>query len=154
VSSLGMTEPDYTRITYDLTMHVARTLVRLNPHMSFCYISGAGTDSSERGRSMWARVKGKTENDLMKLPFAKVFAFRPGYIKPTPGLRNAFLFSKLLAPLYPVLKTLFPHYVCTLRDIGLAMIFAVKGNSSRTVIENRDIAELARAGILREMTSS
>ncbi|MGN6292981.1 MAG: NAD-dependent epimerase/dehydratase family protein, partial [Chitinophagaceae bacterium] len=85
VSSIGMKEPDYYKVTYTLTLHVANTLVRLNPGMSFSYISGAGTDSSEKGRSMWARVKGKTENDLMKLPFRQVFAFRPGFIKPIKG---------------------------------------------------------------------
>src|SRR6266508_2253769 len=82
ISSVGMKEADYFKVTYTLTMHVAETLSRHNPDMTFCYISGAGTDSTEKGRIMWARVKGKTENDLMKLPFRDVFAFRPGFIKP------------------------------------------------------------------------
>src|SRR5215217_5837561 len=86
VSSVGMKEPEYTKMTYTLTMHVAEVLSSQNPDMTFCYVSGAGTDSSENGRSMWARVKGKTENDLMKLPFRQVFAFRPGIMSSSPGL--------------------------------------------------------------------
>jgi uncharacterized protein YbjT (DUF2867 family) len=88
VSSVGMKEPEYYRLTYTLTLNVAQTLSKCNPDMTFCYVSGASTDSTEKGRSMWARVKGKTENDLMKLPFKQVFAFRPGYMHPTPGLKN------------------------------------------------------------------
>ena len=93
VSSLGMKEADYNRVTYDLTLHVANTLVKINPEMTFCYVSGAGTDSSEQGRSMWARVKGKTENDLLKLPFNAAYMFRPGYIQPIKGLKNTYKFS-------------------------------------------------------------
>ncbi|MGN6638785.1 MAG: NAD-dependent epimerase/dehydratase family protein, partial [Mucilaginibacter sp.] len=96
VSSVGMKEPEYYRLTYTLTMNVAQTLSRLNPDMVFCYVSGASTDSTEKGRMMWARVKGKTENDLMKLPFKEVFAFRPGYMHPTPGLKNAISFYKYI----------------------------------------------------------
>ncbi len=113
VSSIGMNEKDYTRVTYDLTMAAATTLVKLNPSMSFCYVSGIGTDSTERGRSMWARVKGKTENDLAKLPFKAVYSFRPGFIKPIRGLQNTLAFAKALGPLFPALRFLFPRYVCT-----------------------------------------
>src|SRR6195952_3408401 len=88
VSSIGMKEPEYYKLTYTLTMHVAETLSKLNMDMVFCYISGANTDSTEKGRSMWARVKGKTENDLMKLPFEQVFAFRPGFMRATEGQKN------------------------------------------------------------------
>ena len=84
-----MKEQEYTRVTYDLTMNFAQTLSKLNPDMTFCYVSGAGTDSSEKGRMMWARVKGKTENDLMKLKFKNVYAFRPAFMKPTRGQKNA-----------------------------------------------------------------
>jgi uncharacterized protein YbjT (DUF2867 family) len=144
VSSIGMKEAEYTRLTYDLTMHAAATLSKLNPGMTFCYVSGAGTDSGEKGTSMWARVKGKTENDLMKLPFKSVFAFRPGFIRPTKGLKNAFMLAKVLGLFYPVLRNLFAPYVCTLHDLGLAMIqAATKGHASH-IVENIDIAQLAR----------
>ncbi|MFB3055726.1 MAG: NAD-dependent epimerase/dehydratase family protein, partial [Ignavibacteriaceae bacterium] len=92
VSSIGKKEEEYTRITYDLTIHVANTLLKLNPDMIFTYVSGVGTDSTETGRSMWARVKGKTENDLRKLPFKASYMFRPGYIQPTKGLKNTYKF--------------------------------------------------------------
>jgi len=144
VTSIGKSEEVYRRLTYDLTISAARTLSRLNPEMSFCYVSGIGTDSSEQGRSMWARVKGKTENDLMKLPFRAVYAFRPGYIKPTPGLKNSLTLAKMAAPLYPVLKLLLPKYVCTLEDVGRAMIRAAETGYPKSVLECRDIAQLAQ----------
>src|SRR3990172_10385660 len=145
VTSVGKTEEEYRRLTYDLTMAAARTLSRLNAEMVFCYVSGLGTDSSEHGRSMWARVKGKTENDLMKLPFKAVYAFRPGFIKPTPGLKNSLTFSKALAPLYPVFKLLFPKYICTLEDVGRAMIHAAEGGYPKRILECRDITQLSQA---------
>ncbi|MFI5237978.1 MAG: NAD-dependent epimerase/dehydratase family protein, partial [Ignavibacteriales bacterium] len=111
VSSVGKKEDEYKRITYDLTLNFANTLVKLNPEMTFCYVSGVGTDSTEKGRSMWARVKGKTENDLMKLPFKAAYMFRPGYIQPTKGLKNSYKIYKVFTPFYPILKTLFPKYV-------------------------------------------
>lgn len=144
VSSIGMKEPEYYHKTYNLTLHVAETLSRLNRDMTFCYISGAGTDSSEKGRSMWARVKGKTENDLMKLPFKKVYAFRPGYIQPTRGLKRAHGFYKYVSWMYPVLHSLFPNATCTLQEVGLAMInIALKGYE-KSIIEVKDIAALAK----------
>ncbi len=144
ISSVGMNEQNYRRITHDLTMHAATTLSRLNADMTFCYVSGAGTDSSEKGRSMWARVKGKTENDLMKLSFKRVYLFRPGYIKPIKGLRHAFTFSKIAGVIYPLWKILLPKYVCTLEDLGLAMIQATKRGYPKRILENPDIAEIAR----------
>lgn len=144
VSSIGMNEREYTRVTYDLTLHAARVLSELNPAMTFCYVSGAGTDSTEMGRSMWARVKGKTENDLTKLPFKGVYLFRPGFIKPIPGLRNAFMLSRVLGLLYPLWKLLIPRYVCTLEDLGLAMIKSARQGYPRRILENKDIAQLAR----------
>lgn len=143
VSSIGKSEDVYRLLTYDMTMAAARTLVRLNPGIVFCYVSGLGTDSTERGRSMWARVKGKTENDLMKLPFKAVYAFRPGYIKPTAGLKNSLVFSRVLAPLYPLLRVLFPRHVCTLEELGRAMIRAAAFGFKRKVLECPDIMELA-----------
>ncbi|MGA7161474.1 MAG: NAD-dependent epimerase/dehydratase family protein [Bacteroidota bacterium] len=147
VSSIGMTERDYTRITYDLTMNAAKTLSRLNREMTFCYVSGAGTDSSENGRSMWARVKGKTENDLMRLTFKAAYAFRPGYIKPIKGLKNSYRISEMLALIYPVFKALIPNHVCTLEDLGLAMIQAALVGYPQKILENKDIARLAATNL-------
>jgi hypothetical protein len=104
VSSVGMKELEYYNLTYALTMHVAQTLSRINPGMTFCYVSGSGTDSTEKGRLMWARVKGKTENDLMKLPFKQVYAFRPGFMKPTKGLKNTLPFYKYVTWMYPFFR--------------------------------------------------
>lgn len=143
VTSIGKNEQEYTRLTYDLTMAAARTLVRLNPEMAFCYVSGLGTDSTEQGRSMWARVKGKTENDLRKLPFKAVFAYRPGFIRPTPGLKNTLIFAKPLGPLYPILRVLVPKYVCTLEDVGRSMISVVQYGYPKDVLECEDIRQSA-----------
>lgn len=144
VTSINKNEEEYTKLTYTLTMNVARTLSKLNPEMIFCYISGAGTDNSEKGRSMWARVKGKTENDLMKLPFKNVYAFRPGYIHPTKGLKNAHSFYKYFLWLYPVLRGLFPKFVTTLKELSDAMINSVLKGYDKKVIEVPDILELAK----------
>lgn len=144
VSSVGMKEDEYTRLTYDLTMTAARTLSALNLGMTFCYVSGTGTDSTEQGRSMWARVKGKTENDLAKLPFKAVYNFRPGFIKPIKGLRHAHGFATILGWCYPLWRFLLSKYVCTLEDLGRAMIRAVRIGYTKQVLENTDIAYLAR----------
>ena len=145
VSSVGMSEKDYTRVTYDLTMKAAKTLSRLNLDMTFCYVSGAGTDSTEKGRIMWARVKGRVENRLMELPFKAVSLFRPGFIKPIKGLRHAHIISEVVGMMYPLFKVMSPKYVCTLEDVGLAMIQAAKAVPARQIIENKDIAQLAKA---------
>ncbi len=142
VSSLGMKEDEYRKITYDFTMAAANTLSSLNPDMTFCYVSGQGTDSSENGRMMWARVKGKTENDLLKLPFKSAYMFRPGYIRPTKGLRNAYRLSRALGGIYPVLKIIARNHVCTLEDLGLAMIGVTKEGYPRKVLENSDITSV------------
>jgi hypothetical protein len=144
VSSVGMKEPEYTRITYDLTMNFAHTLGKLNPDMIFCYVSGAGTDSSEKGRIMWARVKGKTENDLMKLQFKNVYAFRPAFMKAVKGQKNLPKFYKYIQFPYPVLHALFPQYFGTLSDVGLAMINCALAGAEKKVLEARDIAEIAK----------
>jgi uncharacterized protein YbjT (DUF2867 family) len=143
VSSVGMTEKAYTRVTYDLTMEAAKTLSKLNPDMTFCYVSGAGTDSTEKGSSMWARVKGRVENRLKEFPFKSVYLFRPGFIKPIKGLRHAHTISEVVGLMYPLFKVISPKWVCTLEDVGLAMIQAAKAGPSRRIIENRDIARLA-----------
>jgi hypothetical protein len=144
VSSVGMKEPEYYRLTYVLTMNVAQTLSRLNPDMTFCYVSGSGTDSTEKGKTMWARVKGKTENDLMKLPFAQVFAFRPGFMKATEGQKNILSFYKYIAWMYPFFRRFFPKFVCTLAEVGKAMINAARFGYEKKVIEVLDIVELAK----------
>ena len=149
VSSVGMKEKDYTRVTYDLTMQAARTLSLINPDMTFCYVSGAGTDTTEEGRLMWARVKGKTENDLMKLPFKAAYMFRPGFIKPIKGQKNAYALSGILGTLYPVLKALLPKYVCTLEELGHAMIKVSTNGYSQRILENRDISELGRKQVVK-----
>ena len=143
VSSVGMNERDYSRITYDLTMQAARTLSGFNPDMTFCYISGTGTDSSEKGRLMWARVKGKTENHLTRLPFKAVYLFRPGLMKPTKGQKNVKPLFKVLGLLYPLWKVLSPKNVCTLEEVGLAMIQASQTGYTKQILENKDIAQLA-----------
>ena len=144
VSSIGMNEEDYTKVTYTLTMNFARTVSRLNPNMSFSYISGTGTDSSENGRIMWARVKGKTENDLMKLPFKEAYAFRPGMLKPTEGQKNTLKYYKYLGWLYPVLKLIAPNTASSLQELGLAMINVSANGSDKKVLEVKDIIQLAK----------
>ncbi len=140
-----MKEPEYTQITYDLTLHFAEILVSLNPGMVFNYVSGTYTDSTEKGRVMWARVKGKTENDLMRLPFKNVYNFRPAFIKPSPGQINIPGFYKYVNWLFPVFRLLFPSHICTMSDIGLAMINSVLKGYSRQIIEVKDIKALAKS---------
>ena len=144
VSAVGMSEQEYHRLTYLLTLNLAQLLARQNNDMTFCYISGAGTDSSEKGRMMWARVKGKTENDLMKLPFKKVYAFRPGYMHPTKGLKNTLRYYKFLGWLYPLFRLLLPKYVSTLKELGLAMIQVTLKGYSKNILEVKDIVALAK----------
>lgn len=142
VSSVGMKEAEYRRLTYDLTLGFAKVVLFLNPDMTFCYVSGAGTDSSEKGKSMWARVKGKTENDLLSLGFKAAYMFRPGYIHPMRGIKsktplyNAFYI--VLKPLYPLLKRM-PKYVTDNAIIGRAMIRVALSGYSKSVLESIDI---------------
>jgi uncharacterized protein YbjT (DUF2867 family) len=142
VSSVGMKEPEYHRLTYELTMHMATLLSKSNPAMVFCYVSGAGTDSTE-SKTMWARVKGKTENHLMKLPFKKAYMFRPGFIEPTKGLKNTVKVYNYIGWLIPIMRSLSPGFICSLREIGLAMINAVKIGYDKQVLEVKDIKALA-----------
>lgn len=143
VSSIGMKKKDFYSLTYTLTMHMAEILSKQN-NMVFCYISGAGTDSTEKGSQMWARVKGKTENDLMKLPFKKVYAFRPGFLKPTKGQKNILSAYKFFGWLYPVVKTFFPKAACSIKELGLAMINAVRKGYSKDRVEVKDILVLSK----------
>lgn len=145
VSSVGMSKADYEKQTYDLTMHVAKTMATQNPDMTFCYVSGAGTDSSEAGRSHWARIKGKTENDLLKLPFKQAFMFRPAYMRSTPGLKNTKKGYKIVEFLEPVLKLIAPKYVSSLREVGQAMIKAMKKGYPKQILEVSDINALAKS---------
>jgi hypothetical protein len=144
VSSAGMSEADYSRITYDVTIHFAEKLASVNPQMIFDYVSGSLTDSSEKGRVMWARVKGKTENPLMRMPFKRVYNFRPGLMKPTPGQRNVKWYLNALGGLYPLLRVILPNQVSTLRDVGLAIINSVLKGYPKQVLEIRDINALAK----------
>lgn len=144
VSSVGMKEDVYYLRTYTLTMHMAEILARQNHDLTFCYISGAGTDSTEKGRINWARVKGKTENDLMRLPFKKVFAFRPAMIQPTRGQKNVLRMYKVLGFLIPVFKLLMPNYISSLKDLGLAMINSALKGYEKPVLEVKDIVVLAK----------
>ena len=144
VSSVGKREAVYYRLTYTLTMHVAETLVKLNNNMTFCYISGAGTDSTTKGKLMWARVKGRTENDLMKLPFKKVYNFRPAVLQPTKGLKNTLGFYKYLGWLIPIMKPLMPGYFCSLKQLGLAMINAAGKGCEKQILETKDIIVLSK----------
>ena len=143
VSSAGMSEPDYHRLTYDLTLAAAEALLALNPGMVFCYVSGQGTDSSERGRWMWARVKGKIENRLLSMPFRGAYNFRPGFIQPMKGVRSK---TKLYAiaygivgPLYPVLRRLFPGGVTDSVTVGRAMLRVARDGFERGILEGADI---------------
>ena len=144
VSSAGMKEPEFYKHTYLLTINFAATLVHRNPDMVFCYVSGAGTDSTEKGRMMWARVKGKTENGLMKLPFKSVYNFRPGIIQPTKGLKNTLGFYKYLGWLIPVIRLFAPKSIIRLKEIGLAMINAAGKGYDKQILEVKDIAALAK----------
>lgn len=144
VSSIGMKEEEYHHITHDLTMNFAQTLLKLKSDMTFCYVSGTGTDSTEHGRTMWARVKGKTENDLIALPFKAAYMFRPGFIRPIKGLKHTLSFSKILDPLYPLLKVVFPNSVVTLHDVGRAMINVAAAGYTVKVLECRNITGCAQ----------
>ena len=149
VSSTGMQESEYNRITYGITLAAAEILSRLNPAMTFVYVSGAGTDSSEHGRIMWARVKGKTENALLRLPFAAAYMFRPGIIQPldgikskTPSYRKLYTITK---PLLPLLRAMMPNQILTTRQLGRAMINIVRRGYPNRILESKDI-RIAAAG--------
>ena len=141
MSSVGVKEPAFTKVTYDLTMHFATTLCKLNPEMTFCYISGKGTN--ETGKLMWQRVKGKTESDLMKLPFKQVYNFRPGVIKPTKGLKNTLPLYKWMGWMLPIINTISPKSIVTLKQIGDVMINATMKGYEKKILEVKDIIALS-----------
>jgi len=145
VTSAGKTEEEYTHVTYDVTMAAAETLAKVNPGMTFLYVSGTGTDSTEHGRSMWARVKGKTENALMRLPL-QAYALRPGYIQPLHGIRSKTRLYQamynVMAPLYPMWRALIPKYVTTTEQLGQAMLVIAKRGAPKRVLETADINSL------------
>jgi uncharacterized protein YbjT (DUF2867 family) len=147
VSSTGMKEEEYHRITYDLTVVAAQTVSYMNPQLTFIFISGAGTDSSERGRSMWARVKGKTENALLRMPFKAAYMFRPGFIEPLDGIRSRTALYRyayaVLTPIVPLLRWAFPNQVLTTRQIGCAMLNVAKSGYPKTILEVPDIRAAA-----------
>jgi hypothetical protein len=136
-----MSEADYTAITYDMTLRFAETVARLNPDMAFVYVSGTHTDSTEQGKVMWARLKGKTENALMRLPFKAVYNFRPSLMKPTRGQKNLKTAYRVALVLYPLASLFFPSM--PLRDVGRAMINAVRFGAPKQVLEVADIKALA-----------
>jgi uncharacterized protein YbjT (DUF2867 family) len=147
VSSVGMSEADYTKITHDLTLAVARVLAAQNPQMTFLYISGTGTDSTERGKTMWARVKGRTENELLREPFRAAYMLRPGYIQPMHGVKSKTplyqIFYVGLSWLYPVIRLLAKKYAITTEDLGRAMIKIAKSSAPKHILENSDIEALS-----------
>lgn len=143
VSSAGMSEAEYTRLTYDLTLAIAKTLVRCNPNMRFIYVSGLGTDSSAKGRVMWARVKGKTENALLQLRFRNAYMFRPGVIIPFYGAKSRTrwtrFFYAVTKPLHGLMRVAFPGHVTTTEQVGRAMIAAAKHGHPKPILETSDI---------------
>ncbi len=145
-TAVGKSEEEYRRMTYDLTLAAARTLLRLNPGMTFCYVSGEGADDDGTSRQMWARVRGETERALQALPFGHVRIFRPFYIHPVSGVRSSTgvyrIFYKILSPFYPLLKRIFPGYVTTTATLGRALIEAGLDNGSMPVLRSRDINRL------------
>ena len=149
VSSVGKDEAAYSHLTYDLTLAAARAMVEVNPRLTFCYISGVGTDSSEQGRTMWARVKGRTENALLALPFKAAFMFRPGFIQPVKGVRSKTRWYQAVyavaAPLYPLLHRLFPQATTTTSSLGRALLQVAAVGYTKPILYSRDINVLADA---------
>ena len=146
VSSVGISEERYRHLTYDITLAAAATLARLNPQLVFVYVTGQGTDSSEKGRLMWARVKGKTENDLLKLPFKAAYMFRPAAIQPLHGIRSKTAWVQAIyvaaAPLLSLLNRVAPKYMTSTEQIGRAMIRVAKDGYPKRVLESEDINRL------------
>jgi uncharacterized protein YbjT (DUF2867 family) len=149
VTSAGLGEETYTRLTFTLTTSVAETLARLNPAMTFVYVSGSGTDSSEQGWSMWARVKGRTENALLRLPFRAAYMFRPGFIVPLDGIqsktRSYRIFYLVLTPVLPLMRGAFPKSILTTREMGEAMLIVARRGAPKRILETGDLRQLLRS---------
>jgi uncharacterized protein YbjT (DUF2867 family) len=146
VTSAGMSEQEYRRVTHDITMAAATMLLRLNPQLTFVFVSGAGTDSTERGRVMWARVKGAVENALLRMPFKGAYMFRPAAIQPMHGVRSRTTSYRIaytiMSPVLPLLRRFFPQYITTTEKLGRAMIAVAKHGAPKQVLESKDINEL------------
>lgn len=149
VSSIGMSEEAYTKVTYTLTLDFAKALSIVNPQMTFCSVSGASTDSTESGKQMWARVKGKTENDLMKLPFKAVYNFRPAFMKPTKGAKNIKGIYKVINILFPLMRAFSSSYFLTLEEVGKAMINVTIRGYGKQILEVDDISKLSKSISIR-----
>ncbi len=147
ISAIGLSEEKYKLITYDFTLNAAETIIKLNPETTFCYVSGAGTDSTEKGKSMWARVKGKTENDIMKLPFKGSYMFRPGYIQPLRGVKSKTGWYNavyvLFKWLYPLFKVISPNMVTTTVNLGKAMIVCALSSPDEKILHSKEVNQLA-----------
>lgn len=146
VSSVGMKEETYFKLTYTLTMYFAKTFLSENPNASFSYISGVATDSTEKGRSMWARVKGKTENDLIRMPFKAVYCFRPGYLHPIKGMKYTHPYYAYIGWMYPFFKLVLSRYTTTLEELGRAMLRATTQGYDKNILEVNDILLLSKKG--------
>lgn len=144
VTSIGKSEEEYARLTYNLTLQIAKPLLQHNPEMTFCYVTAKGTDNSEQGETMWARVKGKTENELAKMGFRQFFAFRPFMLTPTKGLRNTHGFYNYISWLFPLGRIVYPEGFCTLKELALAMIHVGYQGYAKQVITPTDMAKLAK----------
>lgn len=144
VSSVRKKEQEYFSLTHTLTMYIAQKMIQFNPSMIFCYISSTGANSEKKGGQMWARIKGMTEDDLMKLPFKRVYVFRPAILNPTKGLMNYHKFYSVFKFFYPFFRLTFPKYVSTLRELGLAMINSATKGYEKQILEVSDIVKLSK----------
>lgn len=144
VTSIGKNEEEYTKLTYDLTLKIAKPLLQLNPEMTFCYVTAKGTDNSEKGKTMWARVKGKTENELAHMGFKRFFTFRPFMLTPTKGLRNTHSFYHYISWLFPLGRIVYPEAFCTLRELAIAMIRVGYQGYNQQIITPAEIVKIAR----------
>lgn len=144
VSSIGENEASFTRKTFDFVVPFAESLSRIRPAMTFIYVSGSRTDSTEQGKVMWARVKGRTENALLKLPFKAVYNFRPGFMKAVKGQKNVRSVYRVFEALSPLWYLILPNWICTMREVGLAMIHCVSKGYSKPILEVADIKKQAK----------
>ena len=151
ISAAGLDEPAYRKITYDYTLAAARTLLKVNPKITFCFISGQGTDATGKSRQMWARVKGEAENAVAKLGFARAYMFRPGFIKPVRGVvsatRSYRILYAIIGPIYPLLRAAFPRSLMTSAQLGQALLNAASDGAPKTVLEAADILDLVKVAV-------